>query len=222
MTKRAIRGGAGFLALVTAAWFIVTPPMARAAIKSRSILKTYFETGDVPTQEQFGDLIDSYIHQTDDGLILVGMGVTPDGTPGGSFLRLGANVGINETMPDTYQSAWLKPPQPNIPPIPGMCPSFCGAFGFLPLMYQNLAGTETHYGFLQITMADDESSVPSLAGAEAAVSEPAIFVEHWVWESTPGATLTTFVVPEPTSAAILLLLGLPMARRAASRRRAQT
>jgi hypothetical protein len=39
-----------------------------AAIESRDILKTYFETGDVPTEDQFADLIDSYIHQIDDGV----------------------------------------------------------------------------------------------------------------------------------------------------------
>jgi hypothetical protein len=40
------------------------------AIESRGILKTFFETGDVPTAEQFGDVIDSYIHQTDDNVTI--------------------------------------------------------------------------------------------------------------------------------------------------------
>jgi hypothetical protein len=38
------------------------------AVVNRSILKTYFETGDVPTQEQFGDTIDSSVHMQDDGI----------------------------------------------------------------------------------------------------------------------------------------------------------
>jgi len=37
-------------------------------IEPRDILETYFETGDIPTQEQFQDLLDSYVHQTDDGI----------------------------------------------------------------------------------------------------------------------------------------------------------
>ena len=35
------------------------------AITSRTNLKAYFETGDKPTQQQFVDLIDSFVHQTD-------------------------------------------------------------------------------------------------------------------------------------------------------------
>lgn len=34
-------------------------------IRDRNILKSYFETGDYPTEEQFSDLIDSYIHKND-------------------------------------------------------------------------------------------------------------------------------------------------------------
>jgi hypothetical protein len=33
--------------------------VARAAIESREILKTFFQTGDVPTQDQFAILIDA-------------------------------------------------------------------------------------------------------------------------------------------------------------------
>ncbi len=36
------------------------------AKKNRTTLKTYFETGDKPTQSQFADLIDSSHNQTDD------------------------------------------------------------------------------------------------------------------------------------------------------------
>lgn len=35
------------------------------AIKSRNELKTYFETGDKPTEEQFSHFIDSYYHKKD-------------------------------------------------------------------------------------------------------------------------------------------------------------
>jgi hypothetical protein len=36
------------------------------AAEGRVILKTYFETGDIPTEEQFANLIDSYLSLTDD------------------------------------------------------------------------------------------------------------------------------------------------------------
>jgi hypothetical protein len=36
------------------------------AQKSRNVLKTYFETGDKPTQQEFGDLIDSLMNIVDD------------------------------------------------------------------------------------------------------------------------------------------------------------
>lgn len=35
----------------------------------KEILKTYFETGDKPTEQQFSDLIDSY-HHVDNGVII--------------------------------------------------------------------------------------------------------------------------------------------------------
>lgn len=38
------------------------------SIETRTVLKTYFETGDIPTQDQFYSLIDSYVHKLDDGV----------------------------------------------------------------------------------------------------------------------------------------------------------
>lgn len=35
------------------------------AVETRTVLKTYFETADVPTEEQFGKLIDSLQHVND-------------------------------------------------------------------------------------------------------------------------------------------------------------
>ncbi len=39
--------------------------------KSKSVLKTYFQTGDKPTQKQFEDLIDSLVHQDDETRIFI-------------------------------------------------------------------------------------------------------------------------------------------------------
>jgi hypothetical protein len=38
------------------------------AIESREELREFFQTGDIPTQEQFWDVIDSYVHREDDGV----------------------------------------------------------------------------------------------------------------------------------------------------------
>ncbi len=59
------------------------------ADETRNQLKTYFETGDIPTQDEFGNLIDSMINKTDDGITII-----PD-VSGGT-----TQVGINNTAPD--------------------------------------------------------------------------------------------------------------------------
>lgn len=40
------------------------------AILPRQSLYSFFETGDIPTQEQFADLIDSYVHREEDGVFV--------------------------------------------------------------------------------------------------------------------------------------------------------
>ena len=39
-------------------------------IVSRNILYSFFETGDIPTQEEFADLINSYVHRREDGVFI--------------------------------------------------------------------------------------------------------------------------------------------------------
>jgi hypothetical protein len=36
------------------------------AIRSRNVLKAWFETTDVPTEQQFADWIDSFFHKSED------------------------------------------------------------------------------------------------------------------------------------------------------------
>lgn len=50
----------------------------------KEILKTYFETGDKPTEQQFCDLIDSYHHQ-DNGLVVTSISSNDDGDQQISF-----------------------------------------------------------------------------------------------------------------------------------------
>ena len=178
------------LPFVATAAILFCCPAAHGAVAPRSILKTFFESGDVPTQDQFSNLIDSYIHQTDDGLTLTGIGATPDGSAGGRAIRVGGNVGINEQLPDTFSGSWRSPISTS---LPRMCSEFCGTSGFLPLKYEGLDGS--HYGFLQIDMGADPGASP---GAP-------IFVTQWVWESSPNTTLTTFAVPEPSTFALLFV-----------------
>lgn len=216
MGRRVNRGGGGVgLAVLFIMFALVTP--ASAAIENRSILKTYFETGDVPTQDQFANLIDSYIHQTDDGvaLTLVGIGGQRNsGTgPNGQGLRVGGNVGINELLPDAMLGQWLPPSL-----HPEMEPLWAGQHGFLPLKYQD-AGGQPYYGFLQVSM--QSALAPGAEGA-VVVEPPPIFVEYWAWETTPSTTVTTFFVPEPASATVLTLMGFGLLRRRGRRGRRVT
>jgi hypothetical protein len=177
------------LTSVPIAAFLFGCPPALGAVVPRSILKTYFESGDVPTQDQFSNLIDSYIHQTDDGLTLIGIGAIADGSTTSRAIRVGGNLGINEQLPDTFSGNWRSPQSTS---LPLMCSTFCGTSGFLPLKYEGLDGP--HFGFLQIDMGADPGASP---GAP-------IYVTQWVWESSPNTTLTTFAVPEPTALSLVV------------------
>lgn len=195
MTNHRIRNFLYFSFVATMAILFGCPP-ANGAVVPRAILKTFFETGDVPTQDQFSNLIDSYIHQTDDGLTLTGIGAIPDGSAAGRAIRVGGNVGINESLPDTFGGTWKSPQSTSLPLL---CSTFCGTSGFLPLKYEGLDGA--HYGFLQIDMGTDPGVSPG----------GPIYITQWVWESSPNTALTTFAVPEPTTLA-LLFIGLPVLR----------
>jgi len=48
----------------------VSAQPARAAIETRVVLKAYFQTGDVPTQDQFAALVDSALNIVDDRYLL--------------------------------------------------------------------------------------------------------------------------------------------------------
>jgi hypothetical protein len=197
------------VAILVAAAVTMTSSAAYSAVVPRTILKSYFETGDVPTQDQFSNLIDSYIHQTDDGLTLVGIGMVPDSTARGFAIRANGNVGINEVLPDTFAGDWGGPySTPSGLSLPKMCDEFCGETGYLPLKYSNSTGTDMHYGFLRITMENDPGTSPG----------PAIFVHGWAWESSANTAITTFAVPEPTAAVLLVAATSVLARRRGRRR----
>ena len=207
MAKRIRTGDVRALATVGAILAItlaLAPRRAAAAIESRLILETYFETGDIPTGDDFKDLIDSYVHQVDDGVTtytLTGIGRTVGGGPNGQGLRVGGNVGINETLPYAdihvgYTAADL----------PEMEPQWAGNFGYLPLRYSNDATGQTHFGYLQGRM--ESAGTPTLG--------PGFQAQYLAWETTPGATIVTSVLPEPAGAAVLVaLVGVLEVRRKA-------
>lgn len=56
------------------------------AILPRQNLYSFFETGDIPTQEQFADLIDSYVHREEDGVFVY--------KPSNDIKRFG--IGLNQ------------------------------------------------------------------------------------------------------------------------------
>jgi hypothetical protein len=114
---------------------MMTPAMA--AIESRDVLKSYFETGDVPTEEQFSALIDSFIHRLDDGLTYVG--TTPDALGLGSLLGEGTKVG----GPGSFFAL-----------ADGLGEEWVGQSGFLGLSLE--LDSQTHYGYLQITSPSDD------------------------------------------------------------------
>ncbi|MGZ4117648.1 MAG: hypothetical protein ACXVPY_09210 [Bacteroidia bacterium] len=77
-------------------------------IESRKILKTFFETGDIPTQEQFGDVIDSYIHQQDDNVTIYLEPGTKDKRFGIGTTTPAAPLGIMATGADENIAAFNR------------------------------------------------------------------------------------------------------------------
>lgn len=181
-----------FLCLVVAA-------PCRAATVNRSILKAYFKTGSTPTEEQFANLIDSYLNLVLDygsgieshTLDLDAVGGIAGDTSGNaerletgnlidSFIhRLddGVNVGGGSDWP--------------------------GKSGFLGLEFElpDASGTglgpTTHYGFVEMRVDGPASSTPY-----------AIHVYGFAYEGDPDRPIVTaHIVPEPTSF-LLLAVGL--------------
>jgi hypothetical protein len=171
---------------------------AANAIETRSILETYFQTGSVPTGEDFKDLIDSFVNYSDDGLTsyrLTGIGNTPapGSGPNGQGLRVNQNVGINEVLPYADLHAGYTAAD-----LPDMEPQWAGNFGFLPLRYISNSTGQTHFAYLQGRM--DASGTATLG--------PAFHAQYLVFETTAGQTLVTSVVPEPASLTFVAMIGL--------------
>jgi len=195
---------------------LVSALTARAAVVTRPVLKTFFQTGDVPTQAQFATLIDSTVNLVDDRYLLGLKVYNPQVTyiTGDTVvynrLSIGDRVGeVAEgtgTTPPAREFANWGPLNPNDPNAMDVATDFAGQYGFMGIQLQDGTG-RISYGFLQMGMDSVGSAL-----------HPAIHVDYIVYESTPNTPLTVFSVPEPSSA--LLLLGsagmLVMRRRRAA------
>lgn len=211
MSKR-IPGSVVVWAGVALAVFVAAQP-ARAAIEPRAILKTYFQTGDVPTEEQFADLIDSLVNIVDDRY-LIGLKVYDpllSYSSGDTIVltRLGVGDRVGEvaegsgSTPPALEFASWPPLDPNDPTEIDVATDFAGQSGFLGIQLQDSTG-QVNYGYLQMRMDPVGSA-----------THPAIHVEYLVYESAPNTPITVVAVPEPGTAALVALgmLGIVVRRR---------
>jgi hypothetical protein len=170
-----------------------------AAEQTREYLKTKFEDGDIPTGQDFKDLIDSALILQDDGLTIYRVGISGSL---GAAARLNAGEVVGPLL--IYADFSTHPP---------LAPLWLGQFGFLPLEFQD-SSHASHYGYFQLEMASGpEPPPPGSPG-------PAISVEYLVWQTDANVSLTTAVVPEPSTIVLASLgvIGLAAACRRSIRR----
>lgn len=163
----------------------------------RNILKTFFEKGDKPTQQQFGTLIDSFATETPDGLSIVGIGVSAytAGSPFNPATKqyVDAIIGPSTTFAPVGGSAI---------PLPVMETEFGGQSGFLALQLTSPGSSGLYYGFFQIRMEDP-----------LAIDPPGIHVDYFAFNTTPGEAITAASVPEPAAVGLVAVAGALMLKR---------
>jgi hypothetical protein len=165
---------------------------AQAAIESRDILKTYFETGDKPTES---------IDINGDGIDDFGFDYSALGDHSVSGLVAGNNVVVDDigdvivlNMRDRINNLESK-----LQSI-GLLGRAAGNSGFVGLQF-DIAGS-SHFGFLKLSMDGPADSTPY-----------AIHIDYSAWETTPDTGITIPAVPEPATLAPLALGALFLVRR---------
>lgn len=164
-------------------------PAAHAAIESRDVLKTYFESGDIPTEKQFINLIDSsiileacYGESADTHAVtnLAG-GIAADAAGHAQLLVEGqtfdpAAVTLLGAASVGDGSAWP------------------GGSGFLAFTFDlgDDGAATTHAGFLQMSVDGPSAATPY-----------AINVIGFAYETEPDTPITTFAIPEPSMVTLL-------------------
>jgi len=128
-----------------------------APIENRNILKTYFETGDTPTEGQFGNLIDSMLAGIDNSSLI---GVWTDASGRAAMLRPGVTIGPGHAYS----------------PAAGLSDQWLAGSGFLAMSF--LKNNQTHYGYLQIEAGTDPTSpYPMLVEHLVYESQPDFSIE---------------------------------------------
>lgn len=178
----------------------------QAAIESRDILKTYFETGDIPTEDQFANLIDSTLNLVLD----YGSGIeshTVDLDSVGGIAGDGSGNALRMNKGDIIDSA-LNLLDDGL--IVGGGSDWPGQSGYLGLQFElpdaTGLGTTTHYGFVQMSVDGPTSSTPY-----------AIRIYGFAYEGDPDQPIIVAqIVPEPSTVALAItgLIGWAVCRRA--------
>lgn len=126
--------------LVLACLALLGSTPAYAAKVPRSVLKSFFEKGDKPTQSQFGSVIDSMLNAIDDRYLL-GLRTQSDGTA--ALLDVGTVVGE---------------PGMTFGPAAGLADEWAGQDGFLGLSFAQ--NGESYFGYLYISAGEAGGSDP--------------------------------------------------------------
>jgi hypothetical protein len=173
-------------------------PVANAALVSRNILKTFFQTGDVPTQQQFATLIDSMVNISEDGdrlnlyfdygptvgdhTVSLGRAWLFAQSSDGNLINFQSGRSIG---PASLEQVLVKGG------LLGASSLWAGQSGFLGLQFELVdAGIiSTHYGFVQMSVDDASSLTPY-----------AIHVDGFAYETTANTSITaSSVVPVPAA-----------------------
>ena len=175
----------------------VSDSATQAAIETRDVLKTYFETGDIPTEgvDVNGDGVVDFefdYSATGDHSVtgsVAGNSVVVDAPGSDDAEVLAVGTRIDELELKLQANGLLGAHWP-------------GNQGFLGLKFD--IGGQTHFGFFQMGMDGPGTATPY-----------AIHLDYAAWETTPSAEITTFTVPEPASVGLYVvgLLSLSFFRR---------